>query len=163
MKAIVAVNKKWSIGKDGDLLYSLPTDMRFFRETTKGNTVIMGRKTLDSFPNGSPLKNRTNIVISRTPDSRDVVWASSPLDALKQSNDIENTYLIGGATVYSQLIEYCSEAYVTIVEDDLAGDSFFPNLDEKDNWEIVDVSDTIVENGFSFKFFKYKNNNPKEI
>ena len=93
MKAIVAVNKNWAIGKNGDLLYSLPGDMRFFRETTKGKTVIMGRKTLDSFPDGLPLKNRVNIVISKSSDERDVIWVKSPHEALKSAEDFENTFL----------------------------------------------------------------------
>ncbi len=163
MKAIVAVNRKWSIGKNGDLLYSLPSDMRFFRETTKNKTVIMGRKTLDSFPRGNPLKNRVNIVISRGNDERDVIWVKTPTDAIKATKDFDNTFLIGGASVYEQLIDYCDEAYVTIVDDDTEGDSFFPDLDMKDNWLLSEKSDVFYENGFTYRFCKYKNNNPKEI
>ena len=163
MKAIVAVNKNWSIGKNGDLLYSLPGDMRFFRETTKGSTVIMGRKTLDSFPQGKPLKNRTNIVISSSSDEREVVWAKSPIDALEKASELDSAFLIGGATIYNQLIDYCSDAYVTIIDDYEMGDSFFPNLEKMDNWELYESSETFVENGYSYRFCKFKNKNPKEL
>jgi dihydrofolate reductase len=164
MKAIVAVNKNWAIGKNGQLMYSIPGDMRFFRETTKGNTVVMGRKTLDSFPGGLPLKNRTNIVITSSPDSREnVVWANSPIDALKKVDDINQCFLIGGASIYKELIEYCTEAYVTVIDDNSEGDSYFPNLDEMDNWTLFETSEEFFENGFSYKFCKFKNNNPKEI
>ncbi len=164
MIAIVAVNKKWSIGKNGQLLYSLPGDMRFFRETTQGKTVIMGRKTLDSFPNGMPLKNRTNIVISSSPDKREnVIWSTNPVDALKKVNDIKQCFLIGGATIYKELLDYCTEAYVTIVDDYTEGDSYFPALDEKDNWILYETSELFCENGFSYRFCKFKNTKPKEI
>lgn len=164
MKAIVAVNKNWSIGKNGQLLYSIPGDMRFFRETTKGSTVIMGRKTLDSFPEGKPLKNRTNIVISSSSDEREgVVWAKSPRDALLKTENLNSTFLIGGATIYSQLIDYCTEAYVTIIDDYDMGDSFFPDLDKMDNWELFESSEDFIENGYSYRFCKFKNNNPKEL
>ena len=164
MKAIVAVNKKWSIGKNGDLLYSLPGDMKFFRETTKNKTVVMGRKTLDSFPGGKPLKNRINIVISRNSDAREgVVWVKTPIDAMKSVSDFENAFLIGGASVYDQLIDYCDEAYVTVVDDLTEGDSFFPNLDERDNWFLSETSEDYFENGFKYRFCKYKNNHPKEL
>ncbi len=163
MKAIVAVNRKWSIGKDGELLYSLPGDMRFFRETTKNKTVIMGRKTLDSFPEGKPLKNRVNIVISRGNDDRDVIWVRTPEDAVKSSSAYADTFLIGGSSIYEQLIDFCDEAYVTMIEDDFEGDSFFPNLDERDNWVLSEESDAFCENDLTYRFCKYKNNYPKEL
>jgi dihydrofolate reductase len=164
MKAIVCVNKKWSIGKNGDLLYSLSGDMKFFRETTKGKTVVMGRKTLDSFSEGKPLKNRVNIVISKNIDvSRDVIWVNSPSDALSKITDSENTFLIGGSSIYEQLIDFCDEALVTIVEDDTEGDSFFPNLLERKNWALVDESEEFSENGLKYRFCKFMNNVPKEF
>lgn len=164
MKAIVAVNKNWAIGKNGTLLYSLSGDMKFFRETTKGSTVIMGRKTLDSFPNGMPLKNRTNIVISSSSDEREnVVWAKTPIEALKKTNSLQDSFLIGGATIYNQLLDYCTEALVTIIDDYAEGDSYFPNLDENKNWELTDSSESITENGFTYRFCKFKNKNPKEL
>jgi dihydrofolate reductase len=157
------VNKKWAIGKDGELMYSLPGDMRFFRETTKGKNVIMGRKTLDSFPGGAPLKNRVNIVISRNSDERDVIWVKDPIEALCKANNKDDTFLIGGASVYEQLIDYCTEAYVTIIEDYSDGDSYFPNLEEREGWEVYEKSDSFFENGLSYRFCKFKNNNPKEL
>lgn len=164
MKAIVCVNNNWAIGKNGDLLYSLPGDMKFFRETTKGKTVIMGRKTLNSFPNGNPLKNRVNIVISSNPDEKEgVVWVKTPFEALEKTSDFSETFLIGGASIYSQLIDYCSEALVTIVDDEKEGDTYFPNLYEKTEWFLEKESDSIFENGFRYKFCLFKNKNPKEI
>ncbi len=163
MKAIVCVNKNWAIGKNGDLIYSLPGDMKFFRETTKGKTVIMGRKTLDSFPGGNPLKNRVNIVISSKSDNRkDVVWAKTPSEAIEKTTDFSESFLIGGASVYNQMIDYCSEALVTIVDDEKEGDTFFPNLYEKNNWSLEKESETVEENGLKYKFCIFKNNNPKD-
>ncbi len=162
MKAIVAVNKKWSIGNEGELLYSLPGDMRFFRETTKGKIVIMGRKTLDSFPQGKPLKNRVNIVISRSKkETEGVLWANTPVDALSLADDFDNTFLIGGDSIYRQLIDYCDEAFVTVVDDEKEGDSFFPNLNEREGWVLYESSDDITENGLSYRFCKFKNKNPR--
>jgi len=164
LKAIVCVNNNWAIGKNGDLLYSLPGDMKFFRETTKGKTVIMGRKTLNSFPGGNPLKNRINIVISSNSDEKEgVIWVKTPLEALKKTSDFSETFLIGGASIYSQLIDYCSEALVTIVDDEKDGDTYFPNLFEKTEWFLEKESDFIFENGFRYKFCLFKNKNPKEI
>ncbi len=160
MKAIVAVNKKWAIGLEGNLLYSLRGDMKFFRETTMGKTVLMGRKTLDSFPDGKPLKNRINIVISRHKDDREgVVWVSSIEEAISKISDTEKTFLIGGASIYEQMIDYCSEAYVTVIDDDKIGDSFFPNLNSREGWELYETSEAFEENGISYRFCKYRNNN----
>ncbi len=164
MKAIVCVNNNWAIGKNGDLLYSLPGDMKFFRETTKGKTVIMGRKTLNSFPGGNPLKNRVNIVISSNPENReDVVWVKTPMEAMQKTSDFSESFLIGGASIYSQLIDYCSEALVTIVDDDKSGDSFFPDLFKKDEWFLEKESEVKEENGLKYRFCIFKNKNPKDI
>ena len=111
IKAIVCVDENWGIGKDNDLLFSLPTDMKFFRQTTLGKTVVMGGNTLRSFPGGNPLKNRQNIVISRTQVREDCIIVPT-MDALKEemkAREAEEIFVIGGAQIYAMLLPYCHE------------------------------------------------------
>ena len=117
MNIIVAVDEKWGIGYKNELLVRIPADQRFFRETTTGNVVIMGRKTLESFPGGQPLKNRTNIVITSKEDYqvKDAIVVHSVEEALEQVKDVpgENIYVIGGASIYEQMLSLCDTAHVT--------------------------------------------------
>lgn len=160
MKIIVAVSENWGIGKNNDLLFSIPTDMKFFRETTKGNTVVMGRKTLESFPGGNPLKNRTNVVISRTmnPDEKEgVVVFRSIEEFIENKNRFDDEiFIIGGASIYKQMLEYADTALVTKVDATVDADAYMPNLDEDNNWILSDCSDEITENGLTFRFCTYK-------
>ncbi len=141
MKAIVAVDENWGIGKNGGLLLSIPEDMKFFRTVTKDAIVVMGRKTLDSFPGGRPLKNRVNVVLTRdvnftregTVALRDVEELKKFLD--KQDKDKE-VFVIGGGSIYRQLIDLCDTAYVTKIYKKFDSDTFFPNLDENPEWFI---------------------------
>ena len=157
MNMIVCVDSNWGIGYKNELLVRIPSDQKFFRETTTGRVVVMGRKTLDSFPGGKPLKNRTNIVITssvnNTPRDEEIYVNSIEecLELLKQYND-EDIYIIGGASVYKQFLPYCDKAYVTKVEREFSADSFFPNLDKDDEWELVKESDeqTYFDNTFYF-------------
>ena len=165
MKAIVAVDRKWGIGKNNDLLFSLPADMKFFRETTMGKVVVMGSRTLKSFPNGNPLKNRTNIVLSTTIEREDCTIVKS-LDALfKEISKYpeDQVFVIGGAMLYKTLLPYCSEVLVTKVEADGGAEVFFENLDALENWECVSVSEPVETNEKIIKFATYKNLAPKEI
>lgn len=169
MKLIVAVNEKWGIGKGNDLLYHLPSDMKFFRNTTKGNIIVIGRKTLESFPDAKPLPYRTNVVLTRdkTYNAEGAVILNDCDEVLEyvKNNSGTETYICGGEEIYRLFLPYCSEALVTKVSDACDAEKFMQNLDIDDNWELVDKSETITENGFSFCFCTYKNksiNNSQE-
>ncbi len=165
MKAIVAVDKNWGIGKNNDLLFSIPEDMKFFRETTKGKVVVMGANTLRSFPGGNPLKNRVNIVLSTT-ILRDDCMVVDSLDKLFnqiKKYPTDEVYLIGGAKLYKTLLPYCTEALVTKVDADGEATKFFENLDLLDEWTLQNKSEKKISNGFEMVFTTYKNNNVKQI
>ena len=160
MNLIVAVDKNWGIGYQNKLLNSIPEDMKYFRETTTGKVVVMGRKTLESFPNGLPLKNRTNIVITgdHTYKAKDAIIVHSIKEALEElkkydSNDI---YVIGGESIYRQLLPYCDVAHVTKIDHAYEADSFFPNLDEDEEWEIVATSEEQTYFDIAYEFVKYR-------
>lgn len=165
MKAIVAVDKKWGIGRDNDLLFSIPEDMKFFRETTKGKVVVMGSNTLRSFPNGSPLKNRTNIVLSTKIKRDDCIVVDSVdklLEEIKKYPEDE-VYLIGGAMLYKTLLPYCTDALVTKVDADGKATVFFDDLDSQKCWTLSSSSDIIESNGYKITFTTYKNSSVKEL
>ena len=131
MKIIVAADKNWGIGVNNNLLVSIPADMKFFRETTTGNVVVMGRKTLESFPNGLPLKNRVNVVLTKDVNYQVkgaiIVHSMDELKEELKEYDSDNVYVIGGATIYEQLIDYCDTAYVTKIDYSYEADVYFPN------------------------------------
>ena len=156
MNLIVAVDEKWGIGKNNDLLISIPEDMKFFRTTTKNSIIIMGRKTLESFPNGKPLKNRENVVLTKSNIKEDVTIFDSIEDVLNYVKNKENVFVIGGGSIYKQLLPYCEKAYVTKIKKDFNADVFFPNLDEKDDWELINFSDNKEWNGIYYQFTTYK-------
>lgn len=137
MKAIAAVDLDGCIGKDGGLLTHLPEDMRFFRETTTGKTVVMGRKTLDSFPGGRPLPNRRNIVLTRQADfSREGVETAHGVESLmKMLPDGQEVFVIGGGEIYALLLPCCTELLITRLHRQFHGDAFFPALQEG-QWRI---------------------------
>ncbi len=144
MNLIVAVDKNWAIGKDNRMMWSIPADMKFFREMTKGNVVIMGRKTLESFPNGQPLKNRVNIVITRKKDYKvkGAVIAHSVKDAVKEAEKYEGElFVIGGESIYRAFLSYCDTAYITKIDHAFDADTYFPNLDEDEEWEMTKISE----------------------
>ena len=134
MNIIVAVDKNWAIGKDNKLLVSIPADMKMFRQETTGKVVVMGRKTLESFPNGLPLKNRTNIVLTGNKDYnvKDAIIVHTVEELLEEIKKYpsEEVYCIGGDSVYKQLLPYCDTAHVTKIDFAYEADSYFPNLDE---------------------------------
>ena len=145
MNLIVAVDKNWAIGKENKLLVSIPQDMKFFRETTMGKVVVMGRKTLESFPGGQPLKKRTNIVITRDKNYsvKDAIVVHSVEEALEELKNYnsEDVYVIGGDSIYRQMLPYCDVAHVTKINHAYEADTYFPNLDEKEDWLVTGVSD----------------------
>ena len=145
MNIIVAVDKNWAIGKDNKLLVSIPSDMKFFRETTTGKVVVMGRKTLESFPGGQPLKNRVNVVL--TSDKKYNVKGTvvvhsidEMVEELKKYND-EDIFVIGGESIYRQLLPYCKKAYITKIDHAYQADTFFPDLDQDPQWQMTKISD----------------------
>lgn len=165
MKAIVAVDKNWGIGKNNDLLFSIPQDMKFFRQTTLNKVVVMGRKTLQSFPNGNPLKNRVNVVLSSTPQKDGCITVNSLPDLLQEIKKYpaDDVYVIGGAMLYKTLLPYCSEVLVTKVDADGDAQVFFENLDALSNFTCIKESEVLEDNGYKFKFTTYKNSNPQSI
>ena len=159
MKLIAAVDNEWNIGNKGGLLFSLPDDMKFFRTTTSGKIVVMGRKTLESFPNSKPLKNRVNIVLSRSKHNIEgaefVTGVDELLGKLKEY-DTDDVYVIGGAQIYSLLLPYCDTALITHVDTVASeADSKLPELNA-DEWKSTEQSDIHENNGIKFRFTTYK-------
>lgn len=160
MNLIVAVDNNWAIGKDNKLLVSIPADMKFFRTMTADSVVIMGRKTLESFPNGKPLKNRINIVITKDKSytKEDVIVVHSVDEAIEEAHKYnKNIFIIGGASIYTQFLAFCDTAYVTKISNSFdSPDSYFPNLDKLANWEIKEQSESNIYEGLFYKFVTYK-------
>ena len=166
MKAIVAVDKKWGIGKKNDLLFSLPADMKFFRATTLNKVVVMGSNTLKSFPGGNPLKNRTNVVLYPGGEKREdcvIVESLEELSAELKKYNPDDVFIVGGAMFYKTMLPYCSEVLVTKVDADGGAEVFYENLDALDNWSCVYESQTEETNGYNIKFTTYKNSSVKEF
>lgn len=163
IKAIVHADREWGIGKDNDMMFSLPKDMKFFRETTLGHVVVMGANTLRSFPNQNPLKNRVNIVLSRgqVRDDCVIVRSYDELKAEMKRYENQDVYVIGGGAVYKELLPYCHEALVTKVDAIGGATVFFPNLDENENFVCVDDGESIDDNGYTIRFTRYQNKSPK--
>lgn len=159
MNLIVAVDKNWAIGKNNKLLVSIPADMKFFRETTKGNVVVMGRKTLESFPQGQPLKNRVNIVITKNPDYKvkDAVVVHSVEEAVEESRKYDGeVYVIGGESIYREMLPYCDTALVTRIDHAYEADTYFPNLDEHPEWELTGETEEQTYFDLEYVFTKYE-------
>ena len=164
LKAIVAVCDDWGIGRGGDMVVSNRADMRHFVACTKGHPVIMGRKTLDSFPGGRPLKDRRNIVLTRDADfAREGVEVVHSVDeALAAVSEEDVAWVIGGGAVYEQFLPHCVEAEVTHNHVVHPADTFFPNLDEDLAWEAVDHQGVCVvgegqgDAGLRYEFVTYR-------
>lgn len=160
MKAILSADKNWGIGNANKLLVSIPSDMRFFRQTTTGKVVVMGRKTLESFPNGQPLKNRTNIVLTanRNYKVKDAAVVHSRDELLKilEQYDTDDIYIIGGESVYRMMLPYCDTVYVTKIDRAFQADTFFPNLDEMEEWEMTEEGEEQTCFDLEFCFTKYE-------
>lgn len=159
MNLIVVVDEKWGIGRDNGLLFRLKKDMAFFRQTTTGKVVVVGANTFNSFPNGA-LPNRINVVL----DSANGQYAGAT--TVSTLNELDNelrkyrdddVYICGGASVYRLMLNRCKTAYVTRVQADGQAQVFFPNLDETDNWKLVEQSEETVDNGYTIIFCKYVN------
>lgn len=160
MNLIVAVDKNWAIGQNNKLLVSIPEDMKFFRETTTGKVVVMGRKTLESFPNGLPLKNRVNIVMTsdksyRVKDAKLVHSIEELTEELKQYPS-EDVYVIGGESIYRQLLFLCQVAHITKIDYEYQADAHFPNLEENKEWKLVADSDEHTYFNLEYYFQRYE-------
>ena len=157
--AIVHADKEWGIGKGNDMMFSLPTDMKFFRATTMGHTVVMGGNTLRSFPNQKPLKNRVNIVLSRgqVRDDCVIVHSYEELKNEMKARENEDIYVIGGGEIYKALLPYCHEVLVTKVDAVGGAEVFFPNLDQMENFVCINEGEPIEDNGYTIRFTTYKN------
>ena len=159
MKLIVAADRNWAIGKNNKLMWSIPADMKFFRETTQGNVVIMGRKTLESFPQGQPLKNRVNIVITRNPSYKvkDAVVVHSVEEAIEESRKYDgDVFVIGGESIYRAMLPYCDTALVTRIDYAYEADTRFPNLDEDEEWELTDEGEEQTCFDLEYAFTRYE-------
>lgn len=157
MELIVAVYDDWGIGKDGTQPVALSADRKFFRETTKGAMVIVGRKTLADFPGGRPLPNRVNVVLTRQDISMDGVGiCHSPEEAFALAKTAQRAMVIGGGSVYQQMLPLCDRAYVTKVHVTPESDTYFPNLDEDPNWCLDEILQSGEENGIHFEMCLYK-------
>ena len=160
MNLIAAVDQNWAIGNKNELLVRIPADQKFFRETTPGKVVVMGRKTLESFPNGLPLKNRTNIVLThdhtyKVPGAV-VVHDMDELHEELKKYDSQDIYVIGGETIYSQLLDECDVAHITKIDYAYDADAYFPNLDERPEWKITADSEEQTYFDLEYYFYRYE-------
>ena len=183
MEAIVVTEKNWGIGKDGDLLASLPGDLQYFKEHTLEKTILMGRKTLESLPGGKPLPGRDTIVFSTSESFAEFVrekaacgeekekkrWGRCTVEpSMEKYLSAEGIALdsevlaAGGESVYRACLPYCSRVYVTRMECALEADRFFPNLDEDPEWEIEEESSRQEENGVGYRWVTYVRRKEKE-
>ena len=160
MNLIVAVDKNWGIGYQNKLLVSIPEDMKFFRSETSGKVVVMGRKTLESFPNGLPLKNRTNIVLTKNPNYQ--VKGATILHSVEEVLEelkkypTEEVYIIGGDSIYKEFLPYCDVAHVTRIDHAYEADAFFPNIEAMPEWVLTGESEEKTYFDLEFTFCRYE-------
>ncbi len=160
MRAILHADKNWGIGKNNGLMFRIPADMKFFKETTTGNVVVMGSNTLKSFPQSKPLKDRLNIVLYPNGEDREdckIVRSVEELLAEIKKYPPEKVFVIGGQMMYRTLLPYCDEVLVTKVDAEGDADAFFENLDKNENFKLVYESEPVDTNGYTIKFTTYKN------
>lgn len=159
MELIVAVYEDWGIGAKGTQPVALSADRKFFRETTRGAMVIVGRKTLADFPGGKPLPNRVNVVLTRQDiQIDDVVICHSPEEAMALAKTAQRAMVIGGGSIYKQMLPYCDTAYVTKVHAKPESDTYFPNLDADPQWTLAQVLQKGEEDGIAYEMCLYKRN-----
>ena len=157
MELIVAVYDDWGIGRDGTQPIALSADRKFFRETTRGAMVIAGRKTIGDFPGQKPLPGRVNVALSRTADDiPGFTLCRSPEAAVELAKTADRCFVIGGGSVYKQMLSFCDAAYITKVHVTPESDTFFPNLDEMADWYIAETLLSGEENGIAYEMLLYK-------
>ncbi len=160
MNLIAAVDSNWAIGKNNQLLVRIPADQKFFREMTTGKVVVMGRKTLESFPNGKPLKDRVNIVLTHNKDYDGkgalVVNSVQELHEELKKYPSEDIFIIGGQKIYELLVDECDVAHITKINFEYDADAYFPNLDEKPEWQITGDSEEQTYFDMEYYFYRYE-------
>jgi len=159
MKLIAAVDANWAIGNKNSLLVQIPADQKFFRNETTGKTIVLGRKTLETFPGGRPLPNRTNIILSSRPDYKvkDAIVLHSVEEVLEKLKeyDSDDVFIIGGDSIYRQFLQYCDIAEITKIDYAYEADAYFPNLDEAEDWELIADSEEQTYFDIEYRFLKY--------
>ncbi|SCY15753.1 dihydrofolate reductase [Lachnospiraceae bacterium XPB1003] len=160
MKLIVAVDNNWAIGCKGHLLVSIPNDQKNFAMETTGKVVIYGRKTMETFPGGQPLRQRTNIVLSRNPGfkvkgAEKVCSVEALLEKIK-AYPSDDVYVVGGEEVYRELLPYCDTALVTRIDYKYEADAYFPDLDADSEWRLEGESDIQTYFDIEYTYLKYK-------
>lgn len=162
MNMIAAVDARWGIGRKGQLLVSIPNDMKHFREETLGKVIVYGRKTLQTFPQGMPLGGRTNIILSGNKDFKvkNAVIVHSVEELLEELKAYppENVYVVGGESVYRQLLPYCNTVHITKIDRSYEADAYFPDLDHDPEWKITADSDEQTYFDIAYTFLKYERN-----
>ena len=162
MNIIVAVDKNWAIGNQGQLLVSIPEDKKLFRDETMGKVIVMGRKTLESLPGKQPLYGRTNIVLTKNPDYKvkGAVVCHSLSEAMEELGKYpeEDCFIIGGQSIYEQFLPYCNTVHVTYIDYRYSADTYFPNLDQDPSWEMAAESDeqTYFDLCYTFRMYQRK-------
>lgn len=156
MNVIAAVDQNWAIGKDGDQLCYIPADLKRFQALTTGHAVILGRKTLATFPGGRPLKNRRNLVLSRDPAfAPEGAEVFRDLESLRAAAPAD-AFVIGGGSVYQALLPWCSRAYITKIHRTWPADVFFPDLDADPAWTVVAEEAPLEHQGLRFQYVTYE-------
>ena len=160
MNIIAAVDNNWAIGWKGQLLVRIPNDHKQFRQETMGKVVVYGRKTLETFPQGMPLEGRVNIILSKTPNyqvkgAMVVASVEALLEKLKEYPS-EDVYVVGGASVYRQLLPYCNTAHITKIDHVYEADVYFPDLDQNPEWELTADSDEQTYFDIAYTFLRYE-------
>ena len=157
MELIVAVYEDWGIGKDGTQPVALSADRKFFRETTRGAMVIVGRRTIEDFPGQKPLPGRVNVALTRSDrELPGFTVCHSPEEAVQLAKTADRAMVIGGGSIYRQMLPYCDTAYVTKVGCKVTSDTFFPNLDRDPAWEMTQLLASGEENGISYEMCLYR-------
>ena len=160
MELIVAVYDDWGIGRDGTQPIALSADRKFFREMTRGAMVIAGRKTIGDFPGQKPLPGRVNVALSRSQaEIPGFTMCRSPEEAVELAKTAPRAMVIGGGSVYRQMLPFCDTAIITKVHVTPESDTFFPNLDEMDDWYIAEILQSGEENGIGYEMLLYKRKN----
>ncbi len=159
MNIIVAVDKNWGIGNRGELLVSIPKDQKMFRQETTGKVVVLGRKTLDTFPQKQPLPYRTNIILThdKSFQVKGAIVVHSIEELLEELKKYpsEEVYIIGGESIYQQMLPYCDTAHITQIDHEYQADAFFPNLDEDPEWEMTAEGEEETYFDLEYRFVRY--------
>ena len=160
MNLIAAVDQNWAIGNKGQLLVRIPGDQRMFRQETLDKVIVYGRKTLETFPMGQPLDRRINIVLSSNRSYKvrnaTVVHSIEELMGELRAYPSEDVYIIGGESIYRQMLRYCDTAHITKIDYAYEADSYFPNLDEDPDWEVTADSDEQTYFDIAYTFVRYE-------